>query len=133
MPPCRRCTHAVQSDIIPWKRCSRMHELAACARVRGPRGNRANPIRRASGTNGGSMFYRYCSRRGTDTSRVGRRAYIVRAFSRLPEDLWISVCLSLSSPRPDVLLFVVRRGMLFLRGCSFRTVNAFLFVYHSYK
>ena len=101
---CRRCMHDAQSDIIRWKRRSRMHEQAArarvCARVRagswmrGPRGNRANPIRRASGTNGGSMFYRYCSRRGTDTSRVGRRAYIARAFSRLPEDLWISVCLS---------------------------------------
>ena len=30
---CRRCTHDAQSDIIRWKRRSRMHEQAACARV----------------------------------------------------------------------------------------------------
>lgn len=67
-------------------------DLYACTCARGA--TRANPIRWVSGTNGGSMFYRYCSRRATDTSRVGRRAYIARAFSRLLQDLWISVCLS---------------------------------------
>lgn len=58
------------------------------------------------------MFYRYCSRRAADTSRVGRRAYIARAFSRLLQDLWISVCLSpsLSCPAP------VPQGSFFYGG-----------------
>lgn len=44
------------------------------------------------------MFYRYCSRRGTDVRLGVGDTYIARAFCRLQEDLWISVCLS--SPLP---------------------------------
>lgn len=54
----------------------------------------ANPIQETSGTNGGSMFYRYCSRRSTDVRLESASTYIARAFCRLQEDLWISVCLS---------------------------------------
>lgn len=103
-------------DIIPWKaRPGCMHGLRARVRGRGGRGAtrraRANPIRWVSGTNGGSMFYRYCSRRATDTSRVGRRAYIARAFSRLLQDLWISVCLSPNLSCPPLRA----PGIIFLR------------------
>lgn len=91
-------------------------DLYACTCARGA--TRANPIRWVSGTNGGSMFYRYCSRRATDTSRVGRRAYIARAFSRLLQDLWISVCLSpnLSCPPSPPLPRTPRGGRSFFCG-----------------
>lgn len=95
--------------VFPYARAAGVH-------VCGARGGRANPIRRASGTNGGSMFYRYCSRRGTDTSRVGRRAYIARAFCRLPQDLWISVCLSPPLRRAPPL------GLIFLPEQSQGTI-----------
>lgn len=114
--------HAVSlhaRDIIPLesKYAAVCTDLYACTCARGA--TRANPIRWVSGTNGGSMFYRYCSRRATDTSRVGRRAYIARAFSRLLQDLWISVCLSPNlscPPSPPSLPRTPRGGGSFFCG-----------------
>lgn len=81
-----------ESDIISSKRwCSVLYAsaLGISVKRRGParldvaRGmpnGIANPIQETSGTNGGSMFYRYCSRRSVDV-RLESAIRILRVLS----------------------------------------------------
>lgn len=60
----------------------RMHAfgISVNGAARGMPNGIANPIQETSGTNGGSMFYRYCSRRSTDV-RLESAVRILRVLS----------------------------------------------------